>query len=118
LDRHKPLSNLPAPTKEAFQKDLEYLAEEVIKQVSRTIPPNLQEISETVQQSVTSAIDKCFTSKAVTPPAPQPATPPASQLALIQDQLRELHTLFGQLQSRQATYAQPRPPEQHPQSWW
>jgi hypothetical protein len=114
----KPLSNLPAPTKEAFQKDLEYLAEEVIKQVSRTIPPNLQEISETVQQSVTSAIDKCFTSKADTPPAPQPATPPASQLALIQDQLRELHTLFGQLQSRQATYAQPRPPEQHPQSWW
>lgn len=59
----KPLSDLPAPTKEAFQKDLEYLAEEVIKQVSRTIPPNLQEISETVQQSVTSAIDKCFTSR-------------------------------------------------------
>jgi hypothetical protein len=39
---------LSAPTKEAFQKDLEYLAEEIIKEVSRTIPPNLQEISETV----------------------------------------------------------------------
>jgi hypothetical protein len=97
LDRHKPLSNLPTPTKEAFQKDLQYLTEEVIKQVARTIPPNLQEISETVQQSVTSAIDKCFTSKAATPPAPQ--------LPLIQDQLRELHTFFGQLQSQQATYS-------------
>jgi hypothetical protein len=104
----KPLSNLPAPTKEAFQKDLEYLADEVIKQVSRTIPPNLQEISETVQQSVTSAIDKCFTSKATPPPAPQPAP----QLALVQDQLHELHTLFSQLQSQQTTYSQPRPPEQ------